>query len=203
MINRTNVYAMCAQCEGHVLDDGELINGCETLNCVFMANLTAHRVYAFHTADGHVCVVDLEDKPRVYGLAWRVNRDGHAEAKLGGRRVYLHNLVQPQPPGLINDHKEGERLDNRKSQLRPATVEQNRQNRGVKAGGTSSTYIGVYRGRNGKWVASIQAKDTGGRRRNKYLGAYDSQEEAAQVYDQEAQRLYGEFAVLNRPSVDK
>jgi hypothetical protein len=201
MITRTNIYAMCPQCEGHVLDSGEIINHCgvDGSYCTLTWNMEACRVYAFMTSDGHVCVVDWEDKGKVYGPSWRVNRDGHAEAKINGRREYIHNVVQPQPPGLINDHKHGERLDNRKSQLRPATVEQNRQNRGMKAGGSSSQFIGVYKGRKDKWVASIQAKDTGGRRRNKYLGAYDTEEEAARVYDQEAQRLYGEFAVLNNP----
>src|SRR5215204_1666180 len=168
MIERRDVYAMCPQCEGYITDDGEVFNWCGQQHCVLTDNPQAHQVYAFKTVDGHICVVDREDRSKVYGYSWRVNRDGHAEAKVNGRSAYIHNVVLPQPEGMVVDHKHGERLDNRKSQLRPATVEQNRQNRGVKAQGTSSEFIGVYKGRNGKWVASIQAKDTGGRRRNKY-----------------------------------
>jgi len=46
----------------------------------------------------------------------------------------------------------------------------------------------------GKWKAQIQCEG-----RNRYIGRYDEEEDAALAYDQEARRQFGEHASLNFP----
>lgn len=57
----------------------------------------------------------------------------------------------------------------------------------------TSGYIGVcWHKKAGKWTSYV--KDNG---RQRYLGLFEGQEEAARIRDAEALKLFGEFAVLN------
>jgi hypothetical protein len=92
------------------------------------------------------------------------------------------------------DHANGDTLDNRSVNLRPATTAQNVQNQHKPLRGRSR-YKGVYPSRSGRpWSATITAF---GRRR--YLGVFDTQEAAARAYDQAARQEHGAFARVNFP----
>lgn len=97
---------------------------------------------------------------------------------------------------MMIDHKNGNGLDNRRSNLRFCTNAQNQHNQrkwGSRSGKPlSSRYKGVSWHRRGHWRAKIQAQ---GKRR--YLGQFQSEEAAARAYDRAARELHGEFAVLN------
>lgn len=58
----------------------------------------------------------------------------------------------------------------------------------------SSKYKGVSLSNKGKWQVHISI----GNRKQKYLGCYDSEEEAARVYNEEAKKIHGKFARLNQ-----
>ena len=93
------------------------------------------------------------------------------------------------------DHINGNPLDNRRSNLRPATKIQNQWNRGKgRPGGKEprSPYKGVWAA-GPRWAAWIVANGE-----RTYLGQYATQEEAAIVYNEAALRLHGEFARLNQ-----
>lgn len=204
MITRTDIYAMCGVCNAYITDQGELIGACDQFEttddpCVFAFHLTGHEVYAFRLATGEVCVVDKEDKPKVFGYNWRKNRHGHVEAVIEGRKVFIHQLVlSERPEGTIPDHIHGDKLDNRKSQLRPATSLQNRRNRKKREGATSK-YTGVYwSSTQNRWVASIQSKGTDGKRNHRRLGSFLKEEDAARAWNKAALAEYGEFAPLNK-----
>jgi len=86
------------------------------------------------------------------------------------------------------DHRNHNGCDNRLTNLRPATRKQQSQNR-RKRRGSASHFKGVTWFR-GKWRARIGQC---------YLGQRMSEEAAARLYDEEARRLYGDFACLNFP----
>lgn len=93
------------------------------------------------------------------------------------------------PEGLVVDHINGNKLDNRRSNLRICTQSQNLNGRNTNKG-----YIGVSWDKfRGKWKANI-GKDY----QKIFLGRFDTAEEAARVYDEKAVELFGEFARLNR-----
>jgi len=95
------------------------------------------------------------------------------------------------PLNLQIDHINGNRLDNRKVNLRICTAMQNQHNRKKSRG--SSKYKGVsfhIRGR--VWVSFIMREA-----KRYYLGSYKDEKEAAIAYNQAALKFYGEFALLN------
>ena len=108
------------------------------------------------------------------------------------RRIYLHRFLMQPPAGLDVDHRDGDGLNNVRSNLRVSTRSQNIANSRGRFNPTG--YRGVYKKKT-RYFASV--KDG---KRTIYLGTFDCPIEAAKVRDVEALRRFGEFAVLNFPA---
>jgi hypothetical protein len=109
-----------------------------------------------------------------------------------GRLVAMHRLINDTPEGFVTDHRDGNGLNNRRSNLRTATQLQNMMNRHGKRGGTSR-HKGVWADnspRNRKpWRAAIRVNG-----RLKYLGRFHTEDEAGAAYAAAAAEHFGEFA---------
>ncbi len=109
------------------------------------------------------------------------------------RRYLCHRLawlyVHGKWPPVEIDHINGVRDDNRLVNLRIATISQNRAN-ARKRRDNSSGFKGVYWvARYEQWIAQIVLN-----RKAKYLGHFDSAEDAHDAYCKAAQKHFGEFA---------
>jgi hypothetical protein len=111
--------------------------------------------------------------------------------KSGGRghSTFMHTLITGF---ALVDHEDHNGLNNRRSNLRDATVSQNAQNQRGKLGATSQ-YKGVFL-MNGRWRAAI--KPAGGVKL-RYLGFFPDELTAAYAYDHAARALFGPFACTN------
>lgn len=139
---------------------------------------------------------DVFEKLSVY--RWNKSQYGYAY-RLGNRskgekwKVLMHREIMDAKYGQIIDHKNGNRLDNRKSNLRFATHAQNLMNCSGRHG--LSGYKGVFLNKSSKtpsWRAMIRVN-----KQAIHLGQYSTKEEAAQAYNRAAVKYHGEFARLN------
>ena len=122
-------------------------------------------------------LIDAEDWPMVGQHTWRLceGRGGktrYAARKEGGRTIQLHRVVADTPAGLETDHRNGNGLDNRRSNLRSATRAQNQQNR-QRSEGRSALRGVSWHAQAGCWRATavVQGKQH-------HLGLFDSEDEA-------------------------
>jgi hypothetical protein len=142
---------------------------------------------------GKVALVDDEDFDRLSRRWWATGRAGYAESRdKDGSVILMHREILGVVPGIWVDHINGDRLDNRRSNLRPATHQQNLMNRGTNKNNQSG-YKGVYQ-ELGLWRACIKING-----RNRHLGNFDDAETAARAYDFAAHEAFGAFARLNFP----
>jgi hypothetical protein len=110
------------------------------------------------------------------------------------RRLHRQIMGIPEGTRQLVDHRDGDGLNNARSNLRIASRAQNNMNRGPRAG-SSSRFKGVFFHKAScKWMAEIRCDG-----RADYLGLFGSEEAAARAYDTAAVRLHGDFARLNFP----
>jgi len=106
--------------------------------------------------------------------------------------IRMHRQIMNAPPRKKVDHKNRNKLDNQRHNLRWANSSQNGRNVGITAKNTSG-FKGVSLDRKrGTFRAMIQ-----GDKGNIFLGRYPTPEEAAKSCDIAAKKLHAEFASLN------
>ena len=138
---------------------------------------------------GQFAIIDDEDFEKVSQFKWHLGTRGYAIRKDSTRKqVSMHRFIMGFPDMDI-DHKNQNKLDNRKSNFRFCTDLGNSRNRKAPKTNTSG-YKGVSWVESRKrWVAYCQEKQ---------IGYFKSKEEAAYAYNIKAQELFGEFAHLNK-----
>jgi hypothetical protein len=123
----------------------------------------------------------------VYGHLDR--RDEH------GRTIKMHREIMGAPDGVEVDHRDGDSLNNRRSNLRLATRQQNACNVRSARMCKSSQYKGVcWCAPKSAWRATIVVN-----KKQRHLGMFEDEAAAARAYDAAAQELHGDFARLNFP----
>lgn len=144
-------------------------------------------------------IVDTDDLPLLREYIWSYGTvGGYAYSHTKGPTVMMHKLINKTPKGFLTDHIDGNRLDNRKSNLRTVNTKQNTWNTSASKRKKHSRYKGVcilkpkdfplkrpwmaYIGKNGK---------------REHLGYFASEIEAAVAYDNAAVDKFGEYARLN------
>lgn len=149
-------------------------------------------------SSGNKVTIDTEDLELVSQRHWHLDGAGYARTNVwaDGKKQSaprMHRLIL----GVTNrklhvDHINGDKLDNRKDNLRVCTCSQNVMNRGKQLN-NSSGYKGViYDKERSKWRAEIAFNG-----KRKYLGRFDTVEEAALAYNKSALEHHGEYAYLN------
>lgn len=156
---------------------------------------------------GYTVLVDDEDVERISQYNWRPDRDVEkhptnwyiqTKMKIDGKwyNIRLHRFIMNCPPtgGLYVDHINHNLLDNRKKNLRFATVAENGANT-IKKKKAQSGFKGVFwNEKTGKWVARVSRRS-----KKENLGYWEHPEDAAKDYDMMMLEIYGEFAATNFP----
>lgn len=138
-------------------------------------------------------IVTWKARPRVRAgkIVGSIHSAGYLEARIGGCRVYLHRvgwalMTGTWPDGQI-DHINGDRNDNRWSNLRLADQQHNSANMKKRANNKCG-WKGVVR-RSNRWLAYIHI---GGK--THYLGTFSHAVEAHNAYVARAKQEWREFS---------
>lgn len=148
---------------------------------------------------GNYAIVDDEDFEKISKYKWyclKMDERYYPSTTIKGKETLLHRFILNVTDKYIEvDHKNHNTLDATKENLRLATRLQNSHN--IRKYKGKLPYKGVFQAPSGKYIAYIKNDNI------KYnLGTYNTQKEAALVYDFAAIKYHGEFACLNFPEND-
>lgn len=132
-------------------------------------------------------------KKRVVGaLAGTKDTTGYLRVRYDGKRVLVHRLCwfihTGRWPESQIDHRNGNKSDNRASNLREASAQQNQHNVGLRRDNESGFKGVCFCRRTGKWSANIRTDG-----KNKHLGRFNTKEEAARAYQEKSMVLHKDF----------
>ena len=139
--------------------------------------------------------VSPSDRVKAGAVAGRLNSTGCIDIRIKGSDfkahrlawLYVHGVL---PPAQI-DHINGNRADNRLTNLRPATNAENQQNR-KPLWHNATGFVGVRKTPTGKYVASIRIDGA-----KRHLGTYDTPQEANKMYIETKRSISPFFEVCN------
>lgn len=196
---RTRITKDCKVC-GSLFErkPGEIKKGHDkycSLKCLYVSNTSKlpdnYKIFKneihFNIKETN-CIIDLENMWTLTNFKWNLNSSGYITTKYG---IKLHKLILPLNDYLIVDHINGIKTDNRKSNLRPATLSENAKNTSFRKNNTSG-FMGVHKA-GSTYRAKIQCNN-----RAIDLGRFKSPEEASDAYKKATKKYFGEFARENQ-----
>lgn len=135
------------------------------------------------------CTNRIDRQGRIAGT---VDKKGYVVIQIDRRIYKAHRLawlfMTGEWPKAMIDHCNGEPADNRWENLREASRSENGANRGPQANSKSGIKGVCWHKRNQKWYAQITENGC-----VRYLGEFDTKEEAAAAYQSRAIEVHGQF----------
>lgn len=144
-----------------------------------------------HLVEREGILIDPEDL-EVYMFKQAHINSGYVVVMVEGKAKRLHQLLVDTSMCALVDHKNRNKLDLRKENLRQASYQLNNLNKEIQANNISG-YRGVswHKGKK-KWTAQIKANN-----KQIWLGDFTVKENAARAYNNAAILHFGEHAQLN------
>jgi len=134
--------------------------------------------------------IEETDYHLVKSFCWNLSKNGYVISRYrdSNKTVYLHRLIMGAPEDLEIDHKDTDKLNNLKTNLRIASSFQNKWNKGNTKANTSGLRGVSWHKRNKKWQVQIRVY-------NQYiaLGYYSDFERAKEVRINAEKRYFKKF----------
>jgi hypothetical protein len=145
---------------------------------------------------GKVALVDDDMFDYLSQFHWHYHKRGYATSHVGKVpfrfMIRMHREIMKPPEGMQIDHINGDKLDNRRVNLRVCTNAENQHNLKLRST-NSSGFKGVHWDKTAhKWVTRIRVYPD-----RIFLGNFVNPIDAAKAYDEAAHKYYGEFARTN------
>lgn len=158
---------------------------------------------AIPLTQGQVTIVDAADYKWLNQWKWCALKRPYTFyairtiRKPNGKRILIlmHRLILGTPEGMDSDHRNGDGLDNRRTNLRICTHQQNCRNRKLVKNNTSGHKGVRWHVQNKKWEAQIAIDG-----KQVYLGIYDNIDDAIASRQAKEKEVFGEFARLTTPT---
>ena len=143
-------------------------------------------------------LIDVKDLEVALQYHWYKDCSGYPQANPWNAKqkkkehIRLHRLLMNPPNGMVVDHINHNKLDNRRSNLRLCSQQENSFNQSLNSKNMTG-YKGVVKCKSsGRYHAFIKKNQ-----KTRFLGSYETKEEAAQVRASAAFSLFGEFTNPN------
>lgn len=150
-------------------------------------------LFTYHPETGHFTRNVTRGGQLAGSVAGSIDTCGYRQMRFCGRKRSCHRLAWLYTHGVWPefeiDHINGDKLDNRILNLRPATRSGNMTNIGARRSSKTGVKGVDWDKQHLRYRAQIMVD---GRKKN--LGRFDTIEEAAKAYADAAARLHGEFA---------
>ena len=144
-------------------------------------------------SQGKFAAVDDADYDWLAKHKWTYDYKGYAMRRSANVTIFMHRVVLNASGPVVVDHVNGDGLDNRRENLRIVTTAQNNYNRHPEKRPKTSQYKGVSLNKTvNRWQAHIKKGED-----RRYLGLYDSEQDAARAYNAAARHYFGEHAFVN------
>lgn len=140
---------------------------------------------------GKYALVDDLDFRFLNQWKWHYLNIGYAARRdysNNGTYLLMHRVILNTPKGLETDHKNGNKLDNRRLNIRICTKSENSFNKNKQNNNTSGFKGVFWRKDRSKWKVKIGKIN---------VGLFSDKVMAAKAYDKKAKELFGEFVRLN------
>lgn len=133
---------------------------------------------------GEEMLCDLDDWKRLKGHGWRMGSNGYVICMEDGKHLKFHIEVMGKKKGLVLDHINRNRLDNRKCNLRFVTQEVNTLNRSIQSNNRCGVKGVYYDPSRNKWAAEIGVSG-----KRYHLGRHETIE-GAKIAREKAEEIY-------------
>lgn len=146
---------------------------------------------------GYTAVIDAADAPLVGAWNWcamvknhtvYARRPGAMDANGNRQTIMMHRVIMNPHDDLQIDHRDGNGLNNRRTNMRVSTNSQNQHNQRTRDDNTSGFKCVNWHKHTGKWQARIMLN---GKRH--HLGVHATPEAAHKAYCDASTRMHGEF----------
>lgn len=136
---------------------------------------------------GTEMLFDVCDLEKVSAHQWCVDALGYPCSYIDGNVVRLHRVIYPTvAKGLVVDHINRDKLDNRRSNLRVVTQKENCHNASLRSNNKSGVAGVFFDKRAGRWRAQIYH---GGK--TTHVGIYDCFDDAVKARKEAENKYYG------------
>lgn len=152
-----------------------------------------------YTSKGEEFWFDLEDYDLIKDYCWSINKNGYVISTDRNTRktILIHRVITDCPDDMVPDHIHGKetRYDNRKSNLRIATTQQNSMNSILYKNNTSGVTGVTWHKRDNVWQARIKVGY-----KYVHLGYFNSFEDAVGARKEAEEKYFGEYSYNNSQS---
>lgn len=142
---------------------------------------------------GKQAIVDAEDYKEISRHKWAYHCNGYAFRSkwVNGKNhcILMHRVIAGTPSKKVTDHINGNKLDNRRSNLRVCTIAENLYNQGLRTDNKSGTRGVSWDSRRRLWRARANKF-----RKEHHIGRFSTLEEAVTARKQAVEKLYGDFS---------
>lgn len=148
-----------------------------------------------YTQKGEMFLVDLDEFWKVKNICWCKNNGGYLSGANteNQEKELLHRYIMNCPAELEVDHINSKaKYDNRKSNLRVATRQQNSANKGISSRNKSGVTGVSWSKSQQKWRARIHQNH-----KEIHLGYFENFEDAVHARKQAEEKIYGDFTYDN------